>query len=126
MIAARVDQPFARDIDARHRLDLGDRIIGLSGGKVAARAIEKGFDAATDSELRIFFYMPLEHAENLALQERCVTLVEAMRNANFTQYAKVHRDVIARFGRFPHRNAVLGRTSTPEELRFLAEGGFSA
>jgi uncharacterized protein (DUF924 family) len=49
-----------------------------------------------------------------------------MRNANFTQYAKVHRDVIARFGRFPHRNAVLGRTSTPEELRFLAEGGFSA
>ena len=98
---------------------------GLAQG-VAARAIEKGFDAATDSELRIFFYMPLEHAENLALQERCVTLVEAMRNANFTQYAKVHRDVIARFGRFPHRNAVLGRTSTPEELRFLAEGGFSA
>jgi uncharacterized protein (DUF924 family) len=93
---------------------------------VASRAIENGFDAATDSELRIFFYMPFEHAEDLALQDRAVTLVEALGSANYSKYAVLHRDVIVRFGRFPHRNAALGRKSTPEELTFLAEGGFSA
>ncbi len=97
---------------------------GLAQG-VAARAIEQRFDAATDTDLRFFFYLPFEHAEDLALQERCVTLTEAMGNAEYTKYAKLHRDIIARFGRFPHRNAVLGRKSTPEELQFLAEGGFA-
>jgi uncharacterized protein (DUF924 family) len=97
---------------------------GLAQG-VAARAIERGFDAATDSALRVFFYLPLEHAEDLALQEHCVTLTEALGDAQFTKFAKLHRDVIARFGRFPHRNVVLGRKSTPEELAFLAEGGFA-
>jgi uncharacterized protein (DUF924 family) len=97
---------------------------GLAQG-VALRAIERGFDAATDSTLRVFFYMPLEHAEDLTLQDRCVTLVEAMQDAEFKKYASLHRDIIARFGRFPHRNAILGRKSTPEELQFLAEGGFA-
>jgi uncharacterized protein (DUF924 family) len=92
---------------------------------VALRAIERRFDAATDSFLRIFFYMPFEHAEDLALQERGVTLVEQMRDAEYAKYAVLHRDIIARFGRFPHRNPVLGRKSTPEELQFLAEGGFA-
>lgn len=92
---------------------------------VTLRAIEKGFDAATDSALRVFFYMPLEHAEDLALQERAVVLVEALGDPEFTKYAKLHRDVIARFGRFPHRNPVLGRKNTPEELAYLAEGGFA-
>jgi uncharacterized protein (DUF924 family) len=92
---------------------------------VTLRAIEKGFDAATDSALRVFFYMPLEHAEDLALQERAVVLVEALGDAEFLRYARLHRDVIARFGRFPHRNPVLGRKSTPEELAYLAEGGFA-
>jgi uncharacterized protein (DUF924 family) len=92
---------------------------------VAARAIERRFDAATDSALRIFFYMPFEHAEDLVLQERAVQLVEPLRDAEFTKYAVHHRDIVARFGRFPHRNAVLGRKSTPEELQFLAEGGFA-
>jgi len=92
---------------------------------VADRAIQKRFDAATDSALRIFFYMPFEHAEDLALQELAVRLVEPMRDAAFTKYAVLHRDVIARFGRFPHRNLVLGRKSTPDELQFLAEGGFA-
>jgi uncharacterized protein (DUF924 family) len=93
--------------------------------QVAGRAIERGFDAATDSALRVFFYLPYEHAEDLALQERCVVLTEALGNAEFTKYAKLHRDIIARFGRFPHRNGVLGRRSTPEELAFLADGGFA-
>ncbi|PZO52753.1 MAG: DUF924 domain-containing protein [Alphaproteobacteria bacterium] len=93
--------------------------------QVAARAIEKRFDAATDSALRVFFYLPYEHAEDLALQERCVELIEALGDPEFTKYAKLHRDIIAQFGRFPHRNAILGRKSTPAELAFLAEGGFA-
>jgi uncharacterized protein (DUF924 family) len=92
---------------------------------VALRAIERGFDRSTDTFLRAFFYMPLEHAEDLGLQERCVELMEALGDPEFIKYARIHRDVIARFGRFPHRNPVLGRTSTREELQFLAEGGFS-
>jgi len=91
----------------------------------AARAIERQFDAATDSALRFFFYMPFEHAEDLALQERCVTLFTNLGEPEYLRYAILHRDIIARFGRFPHRNPVLGRRSTPEELAFLAEGGFA-
>jgi uncharacterized protein (DUF924 family) len=90
----------------------------------AARAIERQFDTATDSALRFFFYMPFEHAEDLALQDRCVQLFTNLGDANYLNFAILHRDIIARFGRFPHRNAILGRRSTPEELQFLAEGGF--
>jgi uncharacterized protein (DUF924 family) len=92
---------------------------------VAIRAIERRFDAATDTFLRVFFYMPFEHAEDIELQEIAVRMVEPLRDAEFTRYAVLHRDIIARFGRFPHRNAVLGRKSTPQELQFLAEGGFA-
>jgi uncharacterized protein (DUF924 family) len=92
---------------------------------VALRALERGFDAATDSEVRFFFYMPLEHAEDLALQDRCLVLMQALGNDEYTKFAKLHRDIIARFGRFPHRNPVLARKSTPDELAFLAEGGFA-
>jgi uncharacterized protein (DUF924 family) len=92
---------------------------------VAGRAIEHRFDAATDSALRFFFYMPLEHAEDLALQQRCVTLFTNLGEPEYLKYAILHRDIIARFKRFPHRNAVLGRKSTPEELAFLADGGFA-
>lgn len=93
---------------------------------VAARAIERRFDAATDSLVRLFFYMPFEHAEDLTLQDRSVMLFEALRVPEYLKYAVIHRDIIQRFGRFPHRNPVLGRKSTPEELQFLAEGGFAA
>lgn len=96
---------------------------GLAQG-VASRAIAQRFDAATDSTLRVFFYLPFEHAEDLAVQQRAVTLIEAMRDPDYTKYAILHRDIIERFSRFPHRNAILGRRSTPEELAFLAEGGF--
>ncbi|OQW63122.1 MAG: hypothetical protein A4S17_07315 [Proteobacteria bacterium HN_bin10] len=91
----------------------------------ATRALERQFDAATESALRMFFYLPFEHAEDLALQERSVTLFTNLGDADYLKYAILHRDVIARFGRFPHRNAILGRKSTAEELAFLAEGGFS-
>lgn len=92
---------------------------------IALRALDKQFDAATDTDLRFLFYMPLEHAEDLALQERCVTLFTNLGDANYLKFATLHRDIIARFGRFPHRNTILGRKSTPDELAFLAEGGFA-
>jgi uncharacterized protein (DUF924 family) len=88
------------------------------------RAIARGFDAATEEALRVFFYLPLEHAEDLALQEEGVRLTAALADPEYFKYAKLHRDIIARFGRFPHRNITLGRASTPEELAFLAGGGF--
>jgi uncharacterized protein (DUF924 family) len=81
---------------------------------------------------RVFLYLPLEHCEDLAAQESCVALFEALSKqtghphfASFTRYAIAHRDVIAQFGRFPHRNAALGRESSAAELAYLkVHGGF--
>lgn len=92
---------------------------------VAHRAIARGFDAATEVELRTFFYLPLEHAEDLSAQDDCLRLMTALGNEEYTRYARLHRDIIVRFGRFPHRNVILGRMSTPEELAYIAEGGFA-
>jgi len=92
---------------------------------VARRAIANGFDTATSDELRAFVYLPLEHAEDVAAQDDCLRLMTAIGNGEYTKFAVLHRDIIVRFGRFPHRNAVLGRASTPEELAFIAEGGFA-
>ena len=92
----------------------------------ARRAIGRGFDLETPMPERNFFYLPFEHSENLADQERCVALTEATGDAEAVKWAKVHLDVIHRFGRFPHRNAALGRVSTPEEIAFLESGGFRA
>jgi uncharacterized protein (DUF924 family) len=87
------------------------------------RAIDAGFDIRVDPALRMFVYLPLEHSEDLADQDRCVELCAAMGDANYLKYAEVHRDVIRRFGRFPHRNRALARTSTPEEQAWLEAGG---
>lgn len=92
---------------------------------VAQRAVAQGFDAATEVALRVFFYLPFEHAESKSLQDECVRLMAALPDPEYLKYANLHRDVIARFGRFPHRNAVLGRISRPEEESFLASGGFA-
>ena len=77
---------------------------------------------------QVFLYMPLEHCEDPEVQEECVTLFEELavvtgnaQIASFTRYAVAHRDVIARFGRFPHRNAILGRESSPQELAYLEQ-----
>jgi len=87
---------------------------------IAERAIAAGHDLAIPIERRIFFYMPLEHAEDLARQERCCAFVrERCDLGNYVEFADRHHAVIARFGRFPHRNTVLGRTSTPEEIEYL-------
>lgn len=92
--------------------------------EVARRAIAAGFDREGDAELRPFFYLPFMHSEHLPDLDRCVALMQAV-GGDSARFAAHHRDVVRRFGRFPHRNAVLGRESTPEEQRFLAEGGFS-
>jgi uncharacterized protein (DUF924 family) len=85
---------------------------------VADAALVRGFDRGLPMALRQFFYLPFEHAEDLAAQQRCCTLFAD--DAETLKYAEAHRDIIARFGRFPHRNVVLGRVSTPEETAFLA------
>jgi uncharacterized protein (DUF924 family) len=90
---------------------------------VASRAILNGFDGAFP-DLREFFYLPFMHSENLADQERAISIHRAHNDANNLKWAEVHADIIRRFGRFPHRNAVLGRVSTPEEQAFLDGGGF--
>lgn len=89
----------------------------------ATNAIAAGFDVGVDPRLRVFFYMPFEHSEALPDQDRSLSLVEAMGDAYYVKYARAHRDVIVRFGRFPHRNAVLGRPSTAEEQAWLDAGG---
>jgi uncharacterized protein (DUF924 family) len=90
----------------------------------ADAAIAAGHDQQVDAQLRPFLYLPFMHSEDLQDLDRCVTLNENVGGENL-RFARHHRDVVARFGRFPHRNAVLGRASSQDEERFLAEGGFS-
>ncbi|MCF3973237.1 DUF924 family protein [Paracoccus salsus] len=86
---------------------------------VARRALDQGHDQRVEPLARQFFYLPFMHSEDLADQERSVRLYEALGNANSLHFAREHRDIVARFGRFPHRNAVLGRASTEDEVEFL-------
>ncbi|MCB5177178.1 DUF924 family protein [Microvirga lenta] len=90
----------------------------------ADRAIERGFDMKVDPSLRRFFYLPFMHSESLRHQERSVALNEALGEEDSIKWARHHHDIIARFGRFPHRNHILGRESTPEEEAFLKESEF--
>ena len=90
---------------------------------IAEAAVAAGHDLAVESALRCFFYLPFEHAEDLAAQDRSVELTAF--DADLNKWARIHRDIIARFGRFPHRNASLGRATTPEEQAFLDSGGFA-
>ena len=92
---------------------------------VANRALARGFDQATDATMRPIFYLPFMHSELIADQDRCVELYAAFGDAGLSKHAARHRDIIAKFGRFPHRNRVLGRDTTPAELAFLDGGGFA-
>jgi uncharacterized protein (DUF924 family) len=92
--------------------------------EVARRAIARGVDARTDPTLREFLYMPFMHSEHLADQLHCIELFRRTDNTESLKYAEHHADIIRRFGRFPHRNRILGRTTTAEEQAFLDEGGF--
>lgn len=92
---------------------------------IAAEVVARGIDAPLGRDERLFLYLPFEHSESLADQDRAVALIGALGDETYTRYAVAHRDIIVRFGRFPHRNAVLGRSSTEEELAFLEKPGSS-
>ncbi len=86
---------------------------------VARQALAQGHDRQVDPDVRQFFYLPFMHSEDLADQDLSVWLYEGLGNAHSLHFAREHRDIIARFGRFPHRNAALGRPNTAEESEFL-------
>jgi uncharacterized protein (DUF924 family) len=107
------DEPGAYANDARARA-------------VARHALARRFDRELAQDERLFLYMPLQHSEALADQRDSLCLIGALdANPRWRQDARRHHDIIARFGRFPHRNAALGRAATPEETAFLAEPGSS-
>jgi len=88
--------------------------------RLAKAAVDAGADTTLPPEQRMFLYLPFEHSEALADQQLSLRLYERLGNAEWTRYARAHHDLIARFGRFPHRNAVLGRESTPGEVEAMA------
>jgi uncharacterized protein (DUF924 family) len=92
--------------------------------EVAEAAIVAGHDRKVDPSMQLFFYLPFGHSENPADQERCVALSERLGEPDLS-HARRHRDIVKRFGRFPHRNPILDRAMTPEEKKFLDEGGYS-
>jgi uncharacterized protein (DUF924 family) len=87
---------------------------------IAERAIAAGFDQQLDRQQRWFLYMPFQHSEDRAAQARSIQLFTQLGDAENLDYARRHQEIVDRFGRFPHRNEVLGRVSTPEELQFIA------
>jgi uncharacterized protein (DUF924 family) len=120
------NDPAAFENDAR----------ALSAAREAVdRGIDRGVEPRFALDERVFFYMPFMHSEDLADQDRCIALFSALSDEqpeplkkyadNFTDFARRHQVIVARFGRFPHRNAVLGRESTPEEVEFLKQPGSS-
>jgi uncharacterized protein (DUF924 family) len=92
---------------------------------VAARAIARGADTRIAPDLIEFLYMPFMHSERLADQDRCVALFRSRGRPENLKFAEVHADIIRKFGRFPHRNALLGRMTSAEEQAFLDAGGFA-
>jgi uncharacterized protein (DUF924 family) len=103
-----------------------DRDTAFAHRAAADRALERGFDQMVPPAWRLFFYMPFHHSEDLADQQRSLALSKALprnpdRGGSLRRYGRPYIEVIERFGRFPHRNEILGRESTPAEIAFLAE-----
>lgn len=92
---------------------------------IARSAVESGLHMQVPEARRIFIYLPFEHSEDLADQDLCYDLVSKLEDESYLPYAEAHRKIIKRFGRFPHRNVLLGRESTQEEIEFLKEDGSS-
>jgi uncharacterized protein (DUF924 family) len=93
--------------------------------ETARRAIAKGFDKRFEQSLRCFFYLPFEHSETLVDQLASIAYFQALGDAEYTKFAVIHHDIIVRYGRFPHRNSVMGRVTTADEKAFLDSGGFA-
>jgi uncharacterized protein (DUF924 family) len=89
---------------------------------IARAAVERGYDEALDDNHRLFLYLPFEHSEDLDDQRESLRLMGGLSNPDYAAYAQKHFDVIKQFGRFPHRNAVLGRANRPGEEAAIAEG----
>ena len=104
---------FPRNIFRGHADQFATDHLALA---ISRCAVEKGFDNELPPDERAFLYMPFQHSENLADQNRSVLLFTELGNAHNLEYAKRHHAIIERFGRFPHRNAVLGRASRPDEI----------
>jgi uncharacterized protein (DUF924 family) len=92
---------------------------------IARAAVDAGFHREVEPPLAQFFVLPFEHSENIADQDFGLAVAAELGDAEILKWAQVHRDIIARFGRFPHRNPALGRDTTAEEQAFLDEGGFA-
>jgi uncharacterized protein (DUF924 family) len=92
---------------------------------VARRAIGRGADTRIDPALREFLYLPFMHSEELGDQIRCIELLRQAGLPESAKWGEHHADIIRRFGRFPHRNGILGRATSPDEQAFLDEGGFA-
>jgi uncharacterized protein (DUF924 family) len=90
----------------------------------AAEAIDRGYDVEVGPELQVFFYLPFEHSEDIEDQRRSVELHRNLTGEDASRWAELHLQIIEKFGRFPHRNAALGRETTPEERAWLDAGGF--
>ncbi|WP_425098991.1 DUF924 family protein [Tropicibacter sp. S64] len=116
---------FPRNMFRGDRKSFASDAVALAAAK---QAIHRGWDLKIDEPARQFFYLPLMHSENACDQDRCVRLMmERMpQSPGNLLHARVHREVIRRFGRFPYRNVALGRTNTAAEQRFLDEGGYGA
>ena len=97
-----------------------EKALGLSQNLISKRQ-----DIEFPITVRLWIYMPFQHSEDLEIQDRSIELFETIDDPENLRFAHIHRDIIEKFGRFPHRNQVLGRTSSAEELKFLADGGFS-
>lgn len=93
--------------------------------RIADAAIGRGFHRRVTMEMRWFFALPFEHAEDATLQARCIAMFREIGHPDGLRYAEIHAEIIDCFGRFPHRNEALGRSSTTEELAFLSAGGFA-
>jgi len=102
------DSPKAFDADDKARA-------------MARRAIAKGFDKGLDMHQRVFMYMPFEHSEDIADQDESCRLIGEIGSENYLKFAHAHRDIIVKFGRYPHRNAVMGRENTRAEEDYLKD-----
>jgi uncharacterized protein (DUF924 family) len=107
---------FSRNLYRRQAAAFGTDALALG---ISRRALDKGWDAELSADEKPFIYMPFMHSEILADQERCVDLFRALGNENSLKYAIEHRDIVAKFGRFPHRNKALGRETSADEQAFL-------
>jgi uncharacterized protein (DUF924 family) len=116
LAAVVVLDQFSRNL---HRGDARAFATDALARMLARRALETGADRALSPPERLFLYLPFEHSEDRADQALAVKLVSQLGDPGWTRYAEAHRDIIERFGRFPHRNQVLGRSSSEEELALL-------